>query len=164
MRSVPQGLSDLRSCHLVAAIALILIVAAVMRGGWGRRETELAQWEALNEEAVAAYRAGNYAAGVAPAEAALDLARSVFGDRTPYTLQSLNSLAGLYERQGRYDEAEPLFAQALELGREALGPAHPDTLQSLKSLAVLYERLGRRDEAEGLRAQFPESGRQRGVY
>jgi tetratricopeptide (TPR) repeat protein len=74
----------------------------------------------------------------------------VLGPRHPDTLNSLNNLASLYQRQGRYREAEPLYREALQARREVLGPRHPATLVSLNNLAFLYDSQHRYGEAEPL--------------
>ena len=160
MKTAAERSSNLRRWRWVAAIAIALIIAAMLWSDPAAGQTQQAQWAELNEAAVAAYRAGDYAAGTDAAGAALNLARAAFGDRDPRTLRSLDTLAALYMVQGRSGEVEPLFTQTLELRREVLGPTHPDTLRSLNNLASLYGRQGRDDEAEDLRTQALEFRRQ----
>ena len=68
--------------------------------------------------------------------------KSRLGPDHPYTLLSMNNLAGLYKGQGRYKEAEVLFGHALAKRERVLGPDHPDTLVSLNNLARLCASKG----------------------
>ena len=160
MKTAAERSLNLRRWRWVAAIAVALIIAAMLWSDPAAGQTEQAQWAELNEAAVAAYRAGDYAAGTDAAGAALNLARAAFGDRDPRTLRSLDTLAALYMIQGRSGEVEPLFTQALELRREVFGPTHLETLKSLNSLAGLYWSQGRYGEAEALFAQTLELRRE----
>ncbi len=77
----------------------------------------------------------------------------MLGKEHPDTLDSIDSLAVLYQSQGRYSEAEPLYKQALQLREKVLGKEHPDTLDSIDGLAGLYQSQGRHSEAEPLYKQ-----------
>jgi CHAT domain-containing protein/Tfp pilus assembly protein PilF len=135
-------------------LALALFAAAVVLPAQAQPSgDDVAQWEQLNGQAVAAYQAGKYREGLEWAKQAFTFAEQTFGLRDPNTLTSLNNLATLYDSQGRYGEAEPLYEQALQLRREVLGDRHPDTLGSLNNLAALYDSQGRYGEAEPLHEQ-----------
>ena len=129
----------------VASLAALAIMVA-----WPVHAQAPTEWQSLNAQMEEAYRPGDYVRGTAIAEHALKLARQMFGNRDPITLNSLNNLAGLYQAQGRYGEAEPLYQEALQARREVLGPRHPETLNSLNNLAALYQAQGRYGEAEPL--------------
>ncbi len=75
------------------------------------------------------------------------------GSEHPFTLNSVNNLAELYQAQGRYGDAEPLLQRALAAREKMLGPAHPDTLTSVNNLAGLYYAQGRYGDAEPLLQQ-----------
>ena len=130
--------------HRLSRIALMAALVMFIAGDAQQ------QWRELKAQVEEAYRAGDYALGVALAERAYQLARQTFGPRHPDTLESLNNLATLYQAQGRYGEAEPLYHEALQARRETLGPHHPHTLTSLNNLAFFYQAQGRYGEAEPL--------------
>ena len=58
----------------------------------------------------------------------------MLGDEHPDTLNSLDTLAGLYRRQGKYDESEKLLGRVAELRRRVMGAQHRDTIATLASL------------------------------
>src|SRR5262249_51895947 len=55
---------------------------------------------------------------------------SILGSEHPDTIQSMNSLAALYQTLGRYEEAQLLLQRVLEIRERVLGPEHPDTATS----------------------------------
>jgi tetratricopeptide (TPR) repeat protein len=59
------------------------------------------------------------------------------GPNHPFTLNSENNLALLYQAEGKYDQAEALYLKALDGRRQLLGPENPDTLTVLRNLARL---------------------------
>ena len=75
------------------------------------------------------------------------------GEKHPYTLASMNNLAGLYRNMGRYEEALPLYTKCLAIKEIVLGEKHPETLSSMSNLAVLYYNMGRYEEALPLYAK-----------
>jgi tetratricopeptide (TPR) repeat protein len=62
-------------------------------------------------------------------------------------VQSLNNLAGLYNKHGRYDEAEPLYKRVVTIDEMALGPNDPNVASALTNLVSLYRNQGRYAEA-----------------
>ena len=74
----------------------------------------------------------------------------LLGEENPETLESLVSLAALFQRQGRYEEAERLARQVLETRRRVLGDRHSDTMAVAGVLASVYETQGKFAEAEQL--------------
>lgn len=68
--------------------------------------------------------------------------RRLLGEDHPSVVQSLNSLAKLYEAQEKLDKADPLYKQALNINRKMYGEDHQDTAMSLISVADIYYRKG----------------------
>lgn len=64
------------------------------------------------------------------------------GDEDPYTLGSMNNLAGYYDRLGDSKKAAEIGEQCWEARKKALGERHPDALGSMSNLAGYYDRLG----------------------
>ncbi len=110
------------------------------------------EWDALNQEAVGLYRAGNYVRAVAVARAALEVAEHNVGKDHPAVATSLENLALLYEAQGKYDyaKAEPLLERSLAIWEKTLGRDHPDVAASLGHLAEHYKTYGDYVKAEAL--------------
>jgi tetratricopeptide (TPR) repeat protein len=79
-----------------------------------------------------------------PAEAAMhdavEIRKSLLGERHQDYATSLNNLGMLYKATGDYARAEPLLRQAMEILKMALGEDHPDYAISLNNLGLLYER------------------------
>jgi serine/threonine protein kinase/tetratricopeptide (TPR) repeat protein len=93
---------------------------------------------------------GLYAEGQRQVERALNLRRSVLGEKHRETLRSMSQLVDLYRLQGNYAQAEPLNVSVVEIQKGVLGADHPDTLVAMHSLAILYGYLNRYTEAEAL--------------
>ena len=83
----------------------------------------------------------------------LEIRKQQLGADHPYTAQSLNNLAALYELMGRYAEAEPLLWRSLEIREQHLGTDHPSTAISLGNLGQLYVAMEQYKEAEELLLQ-----------
>ncbi len=81
---------------------------------------------------------------------ALDMARTLFGDRHPETAGAINNLAVFLVRRGEMEQAEPLFREVIEIRRDQLGEQHPEYANALNNLAVTVQRQGRVEEAEPL--------------
>ncbi len=77
----------------------------------------------------------------------------MLGAEHPYTLTSLNNLAGALEGQGKAAEAEALHRQALAAKRRVLGDEHPNTLVSINRLGAVLLQQGKAIEAEPLLRQ-----------
>jgi len=71
----------------------------------------------------------------------------------PEAAQSLNNLAGLYNKQGKYAQAEPCYKRLLTILNTELGSDHPDVAKTQNNLATLYYKQGRYAEAESLYKQ-----------
>jgi len=80
-------------------------------------------------------------------ERALSLRRRYLGEKKVDTLDSMGSLAAVYERSGKLKEAESLYSQTIDAGRGVLGPEHPSTLKLMNGLAVTYAEEGHFDTA-----------------
>lgn len=102
----------------------------------------------LNALTAQRYQAGKYALAEFTAYESLTYSEKQLGREHPYTLTSINNLAGLYRDQGRHGAAESLYQRVLETNERLLGREHSDTLISLNNLAVLYEAQGRYGEAD----------------
>jgi hypothetical protein len=72
---------------------------------------------------------------------AWSLRREVLGEKHPYTISCMASLATTYHTQGRYNKAGKLHDEALGLRREVLEEKHPDTIQSMEYLISTQEAL-----------------------
>ncbi|PON25496.1 hypothetical protein TGAM01_v205790 [Trichoderma gamsii] len=81
---------------------------------------------------------------------ALELRRQVLGERHPYTLDSIASLAAAYHYQGQHEKAKDCYKEAIELRRQTLGEKHPDTLRATSLLGNVYQSHGQYREAEAL--------------
>ena len=79
-----------------------------------------AEWQRLNSEVLAAYRAGDYAKATRAAEEALSLARQLDGGFQRLAT-SLNNLAKLYNARGDVESA--LKSARLQAGRARAGSA-----------------------------------------
>jgi eukaryotic-like serine/threonine-protein kinase len=93
---------------------------------------------------------------------ALELRRSVHGDRHPDVGESLASLGSLNLTQGRYDEAQQLFEEALAIGVAAFGSGHPAVAADLNRLAILLRERGAYDDAERRHREALETMRRAG--
>jgi WD40 repeat protein/uncharacterized caspase-like protein/Tfp pilus assembly protein PilF len=111
---------------------------------------QLAEAKRLNGEALAHYRAGEYAQAIPKAQRALQLREAVLGPDHQDVATSLCNLALLLRTTGRYAEAELLYRRALAIDAKALGPDHPGTVIDLNNLAELLRTTGRYAEAEPL--------------
>nr|XP_036586704.1 uncharacterized protein CTRU02_03292 [Colletotrichum truncatum]KAF6797261.1 hypothetical protein CTRU02_03292 [Colletotrichum truncatum] len=88
----------------------------------------------------------------------LELKQKVLGIENPRTLNSMNNLAVVLERQGQYEEAEHIHRQTLEIRQKVLGLENHDTLISMNNLAFVLESQGQYEEAEHIYRQTLELG------
>ena len=95
-----------------------------------------------HEFAVEYYRIGDYAKAVEYGTQAVEIYRSVLGERHPYYVGVLSNLAVDYSSLGDYAKAVEVGTQAMEIRRSVLGERHPDYATSLNNLALNYSRLG----------------------
>ena len=85
--------------------------------------------------------------------AALELRRSVFGEKHLGVAESLEAVALLAQSRGDYAGAEPLFREVLETRRELLGEEHAAVATSLNHLGALLKDKGDYAAAEPLLIQ-----------
>jgi eukaryotic-like serine/threonine-protein kinase len=84
------------------------------------------------------------------AETALQNRRRMLGAENPKTLQSMNQLGWILDREGRDSEAEKLTRQALGIEKRVVGSEDPLTLEAMDNLAVILEKEGGYQEEEAL--------------
>ncbi|KFZ19988.1 hypothetical protein V501_00368 [Pseudogymnoascus sp. VKM F-4519 (FW-2642)] len=84
---------------------------------------------------------------------ALDLYKSVLGEKHPNTIGAMANLASAWYQQGRSNEAEKLQLQVLDLRLSVLGEKHPSTIGGMANLASTWQQQGRYSEAEQLQSQ-----------
>ncbi len=92
-------------------------------------------------------------------EPAYELIRRALGEEHPYTLDTMNELAGIYQAQGKFAEAEPLFVKSLDIRRRVSGEGHTDTLANMNNLALIYSQEGKYALAEPLQIKVLEARR-----
>ncbi|RDW92299.1 hypothetical protein BP5796_01693 [Coleophoma crateriformis] len=96
---------------------------------------------------------GNYQQAEGWDQDTLKLRRQVLGVEHPGTLDSMNSLALVLDKQGKYEVADKIFRQTLELRKKVLGVEHPDTLDSMNNLARILDNRGKYEAAEKILRQ-----------
>lgn len=101
-----------------------------------------------NQRMFEAYQKGDYGAALTCAEASVQPAKSVYGDKSIEYATILNNLAMLLRRLGRYEEAEVHSRLALDTAEAAAGPMHPQYASNLNNLGLLLIDLAKFDEAE----------------
>ena len=121
----------------------VLLVLALSPCNFAHAQTTLDEAKALNERAVALYRAGNAGEAIPLAKRALAIREKALPAGHPDIATSLDNLASLYQDQGRLTEAEPLFKRALEMREKALPAGHQQIAGSLNNLAAVYKSLDR---------------------
>lgn len=84
------------------------------------------------------------------AATALENRRRLLGPENPKTLQSMNQLGWILDREGHDSEAEKLTRQALAIEKRVVGPEDPLTLEAMGNLAVILEKEGGYKEEETL--------------
>ncbi len=148
------------ACCILLGLSLCCAAVPVL----GQEEVPHAQLLQWNSEAVAAYRAGDFASAAAAAAPLLKALRTIRSPDDP-DLQGVINLLGLsYYQQGRYAEAIALFEEALASRRRTLPANDPGIAAGLNNLAQLHQLEGRFGEAERLfnealavwRATLPE--------
>lgn len=136
----------------LSAISLIALTAAAAAQSAGTPLPESVRAAASNQAPDSWRPATQSVSPYASAEALLKrfLAEreSTLGKEHPFTLETLTSLASVYQAQGRYREAEPLYERALEASKRTLGQEHPFTQATARGLASAYKAEGRYAEAE----------------
>src|SRR5262249_46879184 len=85
---------------------------------------------------------GLYPEGERQFERALALRRQGLGNSSAETLETMGSLAAVYERSGKLKQAEALYREVVDTDRRVLGEKDPITLLSMNGLAVTYAEEG----------------------
>lgn len=93
---------------------------------------------------------GQYHVAKQMVETSLSDRKSVLGETSKLTLDSLNMLAIVLKNQGRYDAAEEINRRALIGMEKKVGPTHPDTLTTMSNLAMVLADQGKYEAAEEL--------------
>ena len=79
---------------------------------------------------------------------ALEIMKTVLGEKHPHCAASLGNLGLFYFEMGDYSKAESYSLQALEIYKSVLGDQHPDYAASLNNLGLLYYKMGDYGKAE----------------
>ncbi|PVH91835.1 hypothetical protein DM02DRAFT_722282 [Periconia macrospinosa] len=90
-------------------------------------------------------------------EAWVSVREMILGAEHRDTLNSLNRVGTVLDRQGQYSKACAVHQRALEAKKRVLGYSHPDTLTNIANLASTYRNRGRWEEAEALFVQVMET-------
>ena len=96
------------------------------------------------------YSLGLWTEGREHLERALEIRRGLFGEAHPDTLETMESLAPIYQHHGPSEKAEPLLGHVLETRQKSLGDQHPSTLTSMHLLASYHWYQGNYAVAEPL--------------
>ena len=82
------------------------------------------------------------------ADSSLQTRKHLFGESTPATLESMNLLGSILDREGNDAEAEKLTRDALKREQLLLGAADPRTMDAMNILAVIVDSEGHYVEEE----------------
>lgn len=82
--------------------------------------------------------------------AASDFLRKTLGEKDPFYIYNLGSIAYLYHAAGQFKQAEPLYLQAIKGMRKIFGITNGYLANNLNNLALLYRESGRLKDAEPL--------------
>jgi eukaryotic-like serine/threonine-protein kinase len=99
---------------------------------------------------------GLYSRAYALAESALENRKRLFGAANPKTLESMNQVGWILDREGHDLEAEKLTRQALETESRVLGREDTHTLEAMDNLAIIVGKEGRYPEQEKLERELFE--------
>jgi tetratricopeptide (TPR) repeat protein len=81
--------------------------------------------------------------------AMLAIQKSLLGEVNTNVIDSLDSLASLFNRQGKLPEAESTYREELAIRKKLLGNDNADVASSLDDLARVLDREGKHAEREG---------------
>ncbi len=98
--------------------------------------------------------------GVPLAEEALDHARRVLDEKSPYIADLSALLASLCSNLSQLEKGEAMARRAVELRRQTLGEGNPKTTTSITTLATIHLQQGRLDEAGRLTDLVLQTSRQ----
>jgi len=79
---------------------------------------------------------------------ALDLAKQLYGERSPEYADILLRIATLDKNLGNYQEAEPKFLFVSEIIAEAQGVNHPNYASVANNMGILYQQMGNYEKAQ----------------
>ena len=147
----------------MAAMLVILTSAATFGHGFGiqldqqarelpaKDQSDLAEWETLNQQARDFSNKGQYDRAVVMEEKALQIAKqSAYLSEAGAVGISLYSLAIGYYNQAKYAQAEPLFQLALNMYEKKLGPDNTTVAALINNLGSVHEHQGHLAQAEPL--------------
>lgn len=147
----------------MAAVLVILTSAATFGHGpviqldqqgreiSGKDQSDLAEWETLNQQARDFSNKREYDRAVVIAEKALEIAKqSAYLSEAGAVGISLSSLAVGYYSQAKYAQAEPLFQSALNMYEKKLGPDNTTVAALINNLGSVHEHQGHVAQAESL--------------
>jgi len=145
--SVRLGVSAVNSSGVLRFLILHLAVSFVV--GVMPLQAEDSLWQRAQSAGEQLLSQGRYVEAKRNFETALGEAEE-FGTTDPRRLQSLNSLAMVYQQQGQPAEADALYGKVLALAEKILGPKHSLVASVLNNLANLRGTQARFAEAEAL--------------
>ena len=90
------------------------------------------------------------------AETALEIRKRLFGAENEKTLESMNQVGWILDREGHDADAEKLTREAFETERRVLGQENLVTLEAMDNLAIIIGKGGRYQEAEKLQRELLE--------
>jgi tetratricopeptide (TPR) repeat protein len=145
----------------MAAVLVILTSAATFGHGLGiqldqqgrelssKDQSDLAEWETLDQQAGDFSKKGQYDRAIVAAEKALEIAKqSAYLSEAGAVGMSSCSLAISYYNQGSYAQAEPLFQLLLNMYEKKLGSDNPTVAAILNNLGSVHEHQGHVAQAE----------------
>jgi tetratricopeptide (TPR) repeat protein len=94
--------------------------------------------------------ADDYSAAEALLERALAIREKSLGPQHPDTIETIETLANLYNWHDDHAHADPLLRRLLAIREKALGPDNPDVADTLGSLAIRAKEQGKYRDAESL--------------
>jgi len=117
----------------------------------GKDQSDLAEWETLNQQVRDFSKKGQYDLSAAAAEKALKIAKqsAYLGEAGALGI-SLSGLAIVYYNQAKYAQAEPLFQSALNLYEKRLGTDNTTVAALINNLGSVHEHQGHVAQAESL--------------
>jgi len=139
--------------QLLAQKAVEAVAAAEGTGTLGYADMRRLLGDAL-------YAQADYAAAEPHFRRALELRRSLLGDRHADTAVSASDLGFTLNGLGRLEEAEPFYRLAVDARVAALGPDHAETARSWFRLSRLVDRRGEALRGAELMASALTAGRQ----
>ncbi len=129
---------EVLSPHIKTVLECILVT----------REEQLERASLFHRTAWYEYRRGIGDYGTLKFEKALELRRSILGERNKATLDSMRGMSVGLLRLSRTNDAEDLIRHVLEVQAETMGKEHPDTMASMNNLALVLANQNRWEEAE----------------